>query len=182
LERINDHLDKIEEILKNMDDVIDKAKIVPFSGKSAVDKEVLFGLIDEVRGVLDEAIRSLPNEIIQANRIVNERDRIIDEGKAKAEAIIKEGHHQVTKLVDEHEIARLAAEQATRIIDEGKKTAREVRVTAMEYADEILAKTEETIKKTFDDFNHAAKDATDSFSETIDEIYANRQSLRGPKK
>ena len=182
MDSINDYLAKIEDILMKMDDAIEGSRAIPFANKVAVDKQDLFDQIDEIRNILDEANKGLPNEIIQAKRIIDERDKIIQEGKNKAELIIRNGEDQVVKLTDEHEISKLAAEKSTQIIEEGKKAAREMRVNAMEYTDEILAKTEETVKKAFESFNRSIRDTSETFTTTIDAIYEDRQSLRGVKK
>ena len=133
MESLIDYLDMLE-------DTIESAKSLPFSSKVSVDKENLLDIIGEIR-------LNMPNEIRQAQRIISDHDKIIKEAQDKAISMINEAHRQCEKAANEHEIYKKAIEQANELLDEAKQSARDVRLNAMSYADEILSKTETMLKE-----------------------------------
>jgi len=165
VESLLDYLDIIE-------DIVDSSKPVPFSNKVSVEKEKLFDVISEIR-------LNLPNEIRQAQRIIEDHDKIINEARNKAMSIIKDAENQVKVLTSEHEIYKIAKNQAGEMVEEAKVNARDMRLSAMEYADEILAKTENMVREAMKDFNQQHRMIDDYFGNTVDMLYQNRQELRG---
>lgn len=165
MESLLDYLDAIEDIL-------DTSKSVPFSNKISVEKERIFDIISEIR-------LNLPNEIRHAQRIIEDHDKIINEAKARAAGIIKESEGEAKTLTNNHEIFRRATEQASEVIEETKRNARDMRLNAMDYADEMLEKTESMIREAMENMEQQYKIMLDYFAQTIDVLYENRQQLRG---
>jgi len=164
-----DYVDQLEDLLVKC-----KGSIMPFSNKIAVDKGQVFDIINEIR-------LNVPNEIRQAQRIIEEHDKIINDAKIKANALIKEAEGNAKMLVNNHEILRRATEQAAEVIEETKKNARDMRLNAMDYADEILAKTERIIQESMANIEQQHQMQAEYFAQTTDILYSNRQELRGGK-
>lgn len=187
-------MDTILELLDLLEDTLDQSSTMPFTGKVMVNKDELMDIITEIR-------LKLPNEIKCSKLVLEERSKIIIDAQKEADAIIKEGGTQVNKLVDEHEITKLAKANAEKIINEAKYTAKEMRLGAVEYADEVLALLQKTIVESFNAANkesetmlknldavlESSKEAVYQqaennqkfYSSTLDTIYQNRQELRG---
>lgn len=165
-------MDSIFDMLDALEDLLDDAKAMPFSNKVGINRDEFFEILSDIR-------LNLPGEIKQAQRIAADCDKIINDAHNKANAILKEAEDRSERLTGEHEITKMAKEQAAMIIDEAKATAREMRIGAVEYADEILANTEQAIKETLDNFSKQSRMAEDFFAREIDVIYDNRQELRG---
>lgn len=182
MEAISVHLAKIEELIGKIEDILEGAKPVPFSGKVAVDKHVVYDIIDDLRPYIDDINKDLPNEIIQAKRVISDSEKIINDARNKANMVLRNADAEIAKLTSEHEITKHANAQAEKIVEDGKKSARELRLNAIEYADEILAKAEDTVRTSLNIFAKSAREVEDTFGETIDLIYENRQELRGIKK
>ncbi len=168
MESLLDYLDMLEDLLEN-------SKSAPFSNKISVDREQIFDIMSEIR-------MNLPIEMRQAQRIIEDHDKIIAEARSKAEHIIREGEVRAQQLADEHEVYKMAVEQSNQLIDEMKKKARDMRLNALDYADEILSKTENAIRETMSSLNGQYRTIEDSFMETIEVLYSNRQELRGGKE
>jgi len=181
MESVSVHLTKIENLLSQMEDVLEAARAVPFSNKVSIDKDMVYDIIDNLRPVIDDMQKDLPNEIVQAKRVITDGDKILNDARNKASMIIKSAESEVAKMTDEHEITKHATAQAAQILEEGKRGARELRLNAMEYADEILAKTEDIIREAAESFVRRSREAESFFNDTVDTIYNNRQELRGVK-
>jgi len=165
-------MDSLLEYLDQIEDILDASKSVPFSNKISVEKERVYDVMNEIR-------LNLPTEIRHAQRIIEDHDKIIADARVKAASILKEAEEEAKLLTNEHEIFRRANEQATDMIEESKKNARELRLNAMDYADEMLEKTESMVKETMNNVDEQFRLVNDYFTQTVDVLYENRQSLRG---
>jgi vacuolar-type H+-ATPase subunit H len=158
--------------LDDIEDILDNSKTVPFSNKISVEKERIFDVIGEIR-------LHLPNEIHQAQRIIDDHDKIINDAKNKGKDIIRDAEEDSKMYVNEHEIVRRANDEADIILEEARRDARDMRLNAMDYADEMLKKTEDIIQEAMENMEIQYKMMLEYFRQTIDVLYDNRQQLRG---
>ncbi|MDR2903640.1 MAG: hypothetical protein LBU77_03950 [Clostridiales bacterium] len=182
METIKDYLARIEDQLSKMEDLLESCRTVPFSGKVSVDKHSVYDIIDDLRPIIEDINKDLPNEIKQARRIIADSDKILGDARNKAGMVIKNAEAEAEKLVEEHEIVKRASQQAMQMIEETRKSARELRKNAIEYADEILAKAEESVRESSDKISAQIHSAEEFFSKTVDTLYENRKELRGIKE
>lgn len=167
MESILGYLDKIEDILE-------ECRSVPFSGKVSVDKESIYEVIDEIR-------LNLPTEIRQAQRIVADCDKILNDARSKSSTMLRDAEVQVERLIHDNEITKKANEQAAKILEDSKQAIREMHINAREYADEILEKSEKVLRQTMMSIVEQCRETEDFLNESIDVIYSNRQELRGAR-
>lgn len=128
----------VEELLEQIDDMIDKAWNVPFTGKSTVDA-------DRLRDILDEIRANMPSEVRQAKAIVMDRADIIATAKEEAEAITRKAEERARAMVSQEEVVRQAQQKATELLNQSQAKAREIRKGASDFAEDVLRKTEETL-------------------------------------
>ena len=165
MDALLDYLDDIEEVLE-------KSKSIPLTGRVSVDKERILDIMNEIR-------LNLPEDIRFAQRIVGDHDKIIDDAKHRASSLLEDAKMEAKSMTNNHEIHRRASEQATDLMEETKRSAREVRLNAMDYADEILEKAENQIRQTMDNIDQQHRRIMEYYEGIIDIIYENRQQLRG---
>ena len=130
---------EIFTLLETLEDMLEKSRNVPFSGKCVVDKEEILDIIKEIR-------LKLPEELKQAKWVKEERQRILVEAQNEADEIIKEAENRIISMIDEHEITRKAYEQKNKIIENANDMAREISNGTKAYADNILAGVQVTLE------------------------------------
>lgn len=129
----------MNEILDYMDELLDKAVQMPFSGKkSLVDVVQLSELVREIR-------YNLPNEIKQAKNLVNDRKIIINDARAEADNIIRKAEDKAKQLVSNEEITRQAQSKANEIMVNAQSKSKELRFATNEYVDNMLNRVEELL-------------------------------------
>lgn len=134
------------ELLDQIEDIIESGANVPFTGgKCLINRDEVLEIIQEIR-------LKLPEDMKQAKRIAEEKERILADAQKEAENILNNAESRIAALVDEHEITKKAYEQAEVIISNAKKNAREIRLGTREYADGILSKVEDILEDTLDVF------------------------------
>ena len=168
-------MDTVLKLLDELEEILEECRTVPFSNKVSVNKEELYEVIGEIRA-------KLPNEIKQSKWILDERNKILIDAQKEADEIIKNAEEYMNKLIDDHEVTKRAYAQADEIIENGQKTAKTMRIGAIEYADDILADTEDAIRKVQELLQQQSLKMNEFFDEKLDILYENRQELKGIKK
>lgn len=92
----------IEEILDDMDDLLDRSRPIPFAAHKAVIDA------DRMRELLNSAHLNIPAEIKRAKLIDSDCDRIMNEARQKAEAIIQDAETRAKRMLSEQAILQEA--------------------------------------------------------------------------
>ncbi|MCR5232671.1 MAG: vacuolar family H+-ATPase subunit H [Lachnospiraceae bacterium] len=147
---------KIEQIIDEIEDFISGCKFQAFSGANIiVDKEHLEELLRELR-------MKTPDEIKRYQKIISNKEAILNDAKEKAEAMINEAQIHTDHMVNEHEImqqayaqanevVQQAVSQAQQILDTATNDANGIRQSAMKYTDDMLAELQGIIKTAIGD-------------------------------
>lgn len=135
----------IDEILEMIDDLLDKAVTVPFSGKKCmVDTDQLREYIDNIR-------YNLPTEIKRAKEMVADRSVILTDANEQAEDIIKKAEEKAKILVSEEEIVKQAKAAADDLTAQAKMMDSTIRKAMVEKLDSILGESEKALNKTLNE-------------------------------
>ena len=119
------------EIVDLMEETIEKASVVPLTGKVMIDKDEFFDYIQEIK-------LTYPDELKEAKWVKEERQRILHEAETRTEAIQKNAEETQMALIDEHEITRCAYEQANELVRNASEQAMEIKTDCDQYVDDLL--------------------------------------------
>ena len=174
---------RIEQLIDEIEDYIDGCKFQPLSKTFIIVNNV------EIDELLRELRMKTPDEIKRYQKIISNKEAILNDARSKAEALIKDATVQTTELINEHEImqqayaqanevVRAAATQAQEILNNATIEANGVRTSAMQYLDEMLSNLENAMTATLT----ATTEHYESFFNTINGyneiVKANRAELR----
>ena len=118
-------------LVERLETVINAGQRVPFTNKIMVDERECLDIVDQMRIVV-------PEEIKQARRLSQDRDRIVGQAQEEAERIIARAHEQADRLMDEQGLLDRAQEREREIVEEAETHARDIREGAEQYALQIL--------------------------------------------
>ena len=174
---------RIEQLIDEIEDYIDGCKYQTLSKTNIiVNKEEIDELLRELR-------MKTPDEIKRYQKIITNKEAILNDARAKAEALIKDATAQTTELINEHEImqqayaqanevVRMATTRAQEILNNATAEANSVRTSAMQYLDDMLANLESAMTATL----ATTTEHYESFYNTIngynETVKANRAELR----
>lgn len=125
-------------LIDEFEEFLDQRARIPLTGKLMIDEDDIYGFVDHLR-------RAIPAEINRAMEILAQRERIIREGEAEAEALVAEAKQYAQRLTDESAIARQAEEEAARILNRAYEEANALRRDADSYAAGVLSRLEEIL-------------------------------------
>jgi len=100
-----------------------------------LDQDACLDLIDQMR-------LSVPEEIRQAKRVQQERDRIVAQGKEEAERVVALAREQASRLVDDHELVQEAKAKVEAVLERARHESQEIRTDADKYAADTLSELE----------------------------------------
>lgn len=108
---------RIEQIIDEIQEYIDSCKYQPLSNTKIIVSK------DEMDELLRELRMKTPEEIKRYQKIISNRDAIMEDAKTKAESMLREAAIHTNELVSEHEIMQQAYAQANEIISQATEKA-----------------------------------------------------------
>lgn len=173
---------KIEQLIDDIEIYIDNCKAVPLSKANiVVNKEQMDEYLHELR-------MSTPDEIKRYQKIISNKEAILNDARSKAEALINEATIHTNKLISEHEIMQQAYAQANevvtsatyqaqQILDTATMEANNVRSAAMQYMDDILNYLENLIVNATNNAVSNYENLLSGLNQYKDVIQSNRAEL-----
>ena len=138
----------MEMLIDELQDIVDDAFSLPFSGgKTVVNAERLREIIEDMR-------TNIPADIKQAKAIASDRNTILKKSKEEAEAIVQSAEERAKEMVNQSEIVRQAQQKASEIIYAANTQADEIKKAAGTYVDKEKAEHLRTINRLSQEVKH----------------------------
>ncbi len=177
---------RIEQLIDEIEEYVDGCKYQALSNtKIIVNKEEIDELLRELR-------MKTPDEIKRYQKIISNKEAILNDARAKAEALINEATIHTNELINEHEIMQqayaqanevvtMATRQAQEILDNATNEANSMRMAAMQYTDDILANVENLLTQTMRTTSEHYESFIGTLNQYSDVVNANRVELNPPE-
>src|ERR687890_444265 len=123
-----------EEKLENLRELIMNARSMPMSASCVINR-------GEVLAAIDDVIENLPDEIADAQHVIDRSQAKIAEGEAEAGRILAEAREHAATLAQHSEVVRVAEQQA-------EEEAAELRRETDQFIDQRMASFESVLHKT----------------------------------
>lgn len=133
----------VHERLARIRSAVENARAMPMSASAVVNRTELLAEIDALA-------TELPKAFVESQRVIAERDQVVEEGRVEADRIITEGRDERDRLVSDTEVYRVAKIEADRVREEARKEVLELRRETDEYVDNRLANFEVALGKTLE--------------------------------
>ena len=172
-------MNKIEEMIEAIEEYIENCKPVPLSSnKIIVEKDAIEELIRELR-------LKTPDEIKKYQKIISNKD-----AKDQADSMLNAAKVHTQELVNEHEIMQRAyseAEeikdqaysQAQAILDHATEEANQMRYSAVQYTDDMLANLQRIIEHSIDSNRSKYESLLSALDKDLNVVLSNRNELAG---
>ena len=97
---------RIEQLIDEIEEYIDNCKYQPLSNSKIIVNK------DEIDDLLRELRQKTPEEIKRYQKIISNKEAILNDAREKAQALINEATEHTTELINEHEIMQQAYAQS----------------------------------------------------------------------
>jgi len=168
---------EILQLVDQLEAVLNRGWRVPFTSSLVVDEEECLRLIDQMR-------MSVPDEIRQAQRIIQQRDYILVQAEEQARQIINEAQARsassssLQSALSEHEVVKAAQQRAASILAEARRRQEEMRKEADDYALNVLRELSRHLEAILTQVNNGIK-ALSSLSSSHDSPAGEQHSDKG---
>lgn len=119
----------------------------PLSNKVTIDER-------EALDVLDLMRTTVPEEIKQARRLNQEREKILAQAQTEANRLVTQAQERAQRIVSEDNIHVMAEERGRGILDEAERDAEKVRQEADRYALRMLDRLDSQLSQVDGEFRH----------------------------
>lgn len=153
----------IEKLMDELEDILEASWHLPLSGgKAMVDTS-------EVKRILEDMRLAMPREVVQAKKIVNERNMILDKAQVEIDAMMEVSEKKIKNMVSKSEIVKNAQASANNIVFEANSKAKEIRNSANEYVSNMMKKLDDAVTASLAEIRKARQILGNSREETTKE-------------
>ena len=135
-------MDSIEK-LNTAISMVEEARGVPLSASCVVHR-------GEILEILEGAREYLPSDLYEAEKIILDKEKLIEEGRFSAEQMIATAREDVSRMIEQTAIVQSARDEAQRILDDARDVAAQEREEVEAYIDGRLATLEVILNKTME--------------------------------
>lgn len=170
----------IEKMIEDIFEFVDNARSpMGNPNKVILHRGELYDMLDALR------LRT-PEEIKRYQKVIANRDRIIEDANKSAALVVEQANSRAAALIDESEMVRqanqraqeiitAATQEANRIISNANEEAAQYRVNAITYTNSLLTNAESAIQAAY-------KEATVRYDELFNTIKMNLETIRENKR
>ena len=173
---------RIEQLIDEIEEYIESCKPKFMSSTEIIVNK------DDIDELLRELRMKTPDEIKRYQKIISNKEAILNDARVKAEALINEATVHTNELINEHEIMQqayaqanevvtMATRQAQEILDNATMEANSVRQAAMQYMDDMLGHLEKIISSSTQAATQNYDNLIGSLNQYRDIIQSNRSEL-----
>lgn len=132
---------RVEKLIQELVLIVENAKPVPLSSSCMVNRE-------QVLEVLAEINQLLPKELNQAITLLEEREAVVEDAKAKAERVIEIARAEASELVSAERVYREALQEADSLREVTNTDLARMRRELDDYVDAKLGAFEAVLERT----------------------------------
>lgn len=173
---------RIEQLIDEIEEYIDSCKPKFMSSTEIIVNK------DEIDELLRELRMKTPDEIKRYQKIISNKEAILNDARSKAEALINEATAHTNELISEHEIMQqayaqanevvtMATRQAQEIVDNATIEANALRTAASQYMEDMLSYLENIIVSSTQTANANYQNLISSLNHYEEIIKADRRQL-----
>jgi len=118
-------------LVDRLEAVINSGSRIALTNRVMIDER-------EALDVLDLMRTTVPEEIKQARRVNQEREKIVAQSQTEANRLVSQAQERVERMLSEESVRLQAEDQARDILGQARQEAEEVRRGADEYALDML--------------------------------------------
>jgi cell division septum initiation protein DivIVA len=134
----------VDSVIPKLDELaglVESARAMPMSASCVVNRADVLGLIEDLRGLLPEAMS-------RAQIVLADKEGVVDEGRRQAAEIVAEAREERLRMLSELEVVAEAQAAADRLLAEAQAAADAMRAEVEDYVDSKLANFEIVLTQT----------------------------------
>ncbi len=131
------------ELLDMLEALVVRSSTLPLTDKKVVAEAEILGVLQQIRS-------ALPRELVEAQRLRLEAERVHRTAQDDARQIVLDAQGTARRLVDESTVLKEVERRGQDLLAQTEKDARIIREGADAYAKEVLGELEENVLRILD--------------------------------
>ena len=127
-------------LVDRLEAIINGGSRVPLSSRVVIDEREALDVLDLMRS-------TVPEEIKQARRINQERDKILAQAQTEANRLVSQAQERVERMVAEDNVRLAAEDRARQLVENARREADDVRRGADDYALDMLERLDAELRR-----------------------------------
>lgn len=127
-------------LVDRLEAVINQGWRIPMTNKVQIDEREALDALDLMR-------TTVPEEIKQARRVNQEREKILAHAQTEANRLVTQAQERVERLVTDDSVTVAAQERAREIIEQAHRDAEEIRMGADQYALDLMDRLDTELRR-----------------------------------
>lgn len=119
------------QLIDQLEEKLRLGRQIPFTTQRVVDANEFSEMLERLR-------ITVPSSVMESERMLKERDRILNDAEAEAQHILQQAKQRARELLSENSIIALARDEAERIMQQSEAAARRRTDEADAYATRVL--------------------------------------------
>jgi hypothetical protein len=158
-------LNTFAKMIERMEDLILAGVSLPLTPWTVVHGDKLVPLLDRIR-------ESLPDEVRQAQRIIEHRDELLTDAQRKAIQILDDSKQQAERMLSESELLKAVHAEADRIRSQVWTELETLRKKTQEEVELVKSQAYEEARTVRDGADHYAETILGSLDKSLGEFHA----------
>jgi hypothetical protein len=129
---------EIMQLVDDFEQIVNASMRVPMTSRVMLDERRCLDLLDQMRVLV-------PEEIRQARRIQQDRERTLQDALEQSEKMTRQADERAERLVREHGLLRDAEQEAAQRVSTAQQLARQRREGADQYAADMLSRLDHLV-------------------------------------
>jgi len=127
-------------LVDRLEALVNGASRFPIGSKVIIDER-------EALDVLDLMRTTVPEEIKQARRLNQDREKILAQAQSEANRVVTQAQDRAERIVSDDNITQQAEDRARQILDRARREAEDVRHGADDYAMDMLSRLDAEVQR-----------------------------------
>ena len=164
--RIEQAIDDIYNYVENCK----PSKLYP--SKVVVERGELYDLLDELR-------LCAPEEIKRYQKIITNRDGIINEAQQQAETMLSQAKQQTAQILDQNEIVQTAYQRAEEIMKQATEQAEsdQMHRAALMYTNDLLSQAKQNVEASLRETDNKYRMLSSALKNSVQVMQSNQEEL-----
>ena len=130
----------ILHLIDRLEEIVGEGRRVPVGGGVVVSRQKMIDLVDRMRV-------AVPREVYDARELIEQRERVMEEGRRQAADLLGKAHEELDKRLTETEVVKAAHERSREITLEAERRVRDLLQAAEEQARGRLDEAQDQSRK-----------------------------------
>lgn len=160
-------------LVDRLENLIASSRKMPLLNQIIIKEGELFGIVDQMR-------TSIPDEIKQARRVIQDKERIIAQAQADAAGILARAREETERVMNREGLLQAAEERSQELVQQADRQAQDMLRRAEEYSDRLKVEADGYVIETLRALREHLMSIETDIGRTILSVERGLESLEQP--